>query len=191
MDTRLIWGLAVIGVAITGALAMQTRSEHERVDELLQEARTLFEKEADVRGAAALIDEAIGLDPQRRLLYQRKGEVLTAGHFDAEALTALEQALELDRDDWETHRLLMSVWARLDRCDDAIDAVNSYLERHPSHAKAYYARGFCHYKDRRWEDALADVTRACDLGHQPGCDMAESYGKPASVISVERNAVPR
>lgn len=156
----------------------------------MAEARVLFEEKADIDGTLALLDQAIVLKPDMHVLYQRKGEVLSTARRDEDALIVLEKALEMDREDWESYRLLMTVWSRTDMCAKATEEVEDYLERHPEHAKAYYARGFCHYKEKRWDEAFADVTRACELGHQPGCDMAEKRGRPAKVLSVERKSVP-
>ena len=156
----------------------------------MREARIRIEDENDATGALEVIDEALSLRPDDVDLLHRKGEVLTLARRDQEALEVLTTALELDREDWDSYRMLMKVWGRLDMCDTAIAEVEDYLERHPSWGKAYYARGFCHYKEHRWDEALADVRRACELGHQPGCEMVESYGKPAEVLSIERVAVP-
>jgi tetratricopeptide (TPR) repeat protein len=190
MDRRLLAGICLLGLGVAALFALRGDARGE-ADRLVAEARVLFEEDADVVGAVARLDEAIALEPELRQLYQRKGEVLTAARRDDEALATLAKALALDRDDWETYRLLMAVWARKDMCDTAITEVEDFLGRHPEHGKAFYARGFCHYKERRWDEAFADVTRACELGHQPGCDMAAKRDKPARVLSIEKQGVPQ
>ena len=195
MNDRLPWILALIGVVLVSTLAFNTRSEQDsdeaRVQELMSEAKDLFEDEGKASEALVLIDQAIALQPEKQALQLRKGEVLTAARRDQEALEVLLAAREIDAENWEVYKLLMRVWGRLDMCEEAITEVEDYMERHPDWAKAYYARGFCHYKEHRWDLALADVKKACELGHQPGCEMAERYGKPAKILSVERKAIPQ
>lgn len=194
MSRTASWVAGAVAVAVVAALIAQPRGVRESVDDrvvaLMAEARLHFEEEGSASAALPLIDEAIALSPGELPLYHRKAEVLLASQRAEEALGVLAQARAIDPEAWPTYTLLMKVWGRLDQCDIAIAEVEDYLERHPDHARAHYARGFCHYKEGRWELALADVQRACELGHQPGCEMAESYGKPPQIRSVERTRIP-
>ncbi|TNE89183.1 MAG: tetratricopeptide repeat protein [Deltaproteobacteria bacterium] len=195
MNERLPWVLAVIGVLLISGLAFNTRAEKDSVEaevvSLMTEAKVLYEEQGHATDALVLIDKAIALKPDTQSLRHRKAEVLIGARRDEEALDVLLEARELDPENWQSYTLLMKVWGRLDMCDTAIAEVEHYMASHPNWAKAYYARGFCHYKEHRWDLALADVQKACELGHKPGCEMADKYGKPAKILSVEREMIPQ
>ena len=189
VDSRLVAGIVSL-VILIGVLVWVGRGGSDgsepadpRVEALVADARTAFE-EGEIDQALGLIDEAIAQDPDHGPLHYRRGNVLAGARRWEEAGEAYERALAIDPDTWEVYSAMMHVWNRTDRCDEAIARLEDFLSRHPDHARAIYARGFCHYRDGRTEAAYADVKRACELGHEPGCEMADKYGKPARIVDV-------
>ena len=201
--TRIVpWILAALGVTLALVVGSRTASRVEAeqiaagtgevsaVTALMEEARQLVATTGEVDAALAKIDEAIALKPDMLLLKHRKADLLLSARRDQLALDLLEGVVAKDPDNWDSYTRMMTAWGRLDMCDEAVARVEAFMARHPDHAQAHYARGFCHYKEGRWDQALSDVQRACDLGHQPGCDMAAARFEKPGVREMRRVRLP-
>ncbi|MEM9074759.1 MAG: DUF4034 domain-containing protein [Myxococcota bacterium] len=94
-----------------------------------------------------------------------------AGMPDPEVLAAAEARVRENPDDFEAHQALDALWMEHGRAAEVIVMWNEYIARHPDDARAYVERSGTRYQLREYNHAMADLNRACDLGHQEGCDL--------------------
>jgi hypothetical protein len=52
---------------------------------------------------------------------------------------------------------------------------SDFLATHPKHAGAYFERSGTHYHLKDMEHALADARKACELGLQAACQIAQRF----------------
>lgn len=123
--------------------------------------------------AAQRYELALKLAPNQGDLRQRMG---TTDRSDVERL---REALGEKPDDYDAHLRVDHALAAQNRFAEVVSMWDVYLEKHPDDARAYYERGGAQYRQRKREEAMADLKRACDLHMQRACDGLRRMGAEA------------
>lgn len=93
-------------------------------------------KQDDFKGAAAMLDKAIALEPAEETNYLDGGMMLLEHHLYGGALDAAEKALEVAPDSYRGHRLKALVDMKMGRVNDAESLYRRAVELNPSDAQA-------------------------------------------------------
>jgi tetratricopeptide (TPR) repeat protein len=112
--------------------------------------------------ALAAYGEAIRLEPGRAdYRFDRGAVYLGLGQFD-EASADFTAAIEIDP---HADYYFSRGTAHLRHGDPAkaLDDLNTAIELSPTHARAWYARGYLHFTNRRCEQGEADFDRSVEL----------------------------
>lgn len=75
------------------------------------------------------------------------------------------------------------------RCDAAIPLLDELVGAVIDDANSWYNRGACRFQQQQLPQALADIEKACALGHDLACDMASRVQR--RVDAAEAAGVPR
>lgn len=75
------------------------------------------------------------------------------------------------------------------RCDAAIPLLDELVGAVIDDANSWYNRGACRFQQQQLPQALADIEKACALGHDLACDMASRVQR--RVDAAETSGVPR
>ena len=110
-----------------------------------------------------------------KLTYWRGMAHWQLNHAD-EALQDFRRAIELDPGDFEAYRNVDRILSGHQRWDEILEMWNSYMERTPADAEAYFERGGTHFRKGNLVAARADAARACELGKVEACALAERLG---------------
>ena len=110
--------------------------------------------------------------------YQQGVEEARQKDYQA-AVSAYDQALELDPDAAKIYNNRANAQFELGNQNQAIKDYNQALKLNPDFAEAYYNRGFARYKLGNAKGALQDYNRALELNP----DYIEAYGNRAVVYS--------
>lgn len=126
--------------------------------------------------ALRLFDLAAELAPENRDVIRRRSEVVVSG-IDAAGndLAALEAAAAAAPNDFRAHQRLDYALARQRRFERIAEIWDGYLTRNPGDAQAYFERAGTYHHLHRSADALADFTKACELGSTEGCAMKRRF----------------
>ena len=65
--------------------------------------------------------------------------------------------------------------AREKRWDEILLYWNSFLRTNPANADAFYERSGTYYHQGNLQKAIADLKKACDLGHRQACARYAEY----------------
>jgi serine/threonine-protein kinase len=112
--------------------------------------------------AVADFDEAIRLDPSHTRAWALRGQVrLRQGRFD-DATKDLDRALELEPGFYET--LVQRALANLGggRVEAARRDLDVVVRDRPNHVRGKFSRGLLDLVDRRFAEAIADLSRGMD-----------------------------
>lgn len=93
-------------------------------------------------------------------------------HAD-QALQDFRRVLELEPTNFDAHRSADRILSRQKRWDEILDMWDSYIEKVPANAEAYFERGGTNFHKGNLAAAQADAARACELGKSEACSMAE------------------
>jgi len=121
------------------------------------------QREKDFTQALQLYDESIALYADARALCERS-YVLSQLKRDAEAFADVKLALSKVRDIHYCLERAVSVAARSNAADDAIDVLNLVIEVDPRSHHAYNQRGWKHQQQGRQELAFQDYLASAKLG---------------------------
>ena len=121
------------------------------------------QREKDFTRALQLYDESIALYADARALCERS-YVLSQLKRDAEAFADVKLALSKVRDIHYCLERAVSVAARSNAADDAIDVLNLVIEVDPRSHHAYNQRGWKHQQQGRQELAFQDYLASAKLG---------------------------
>lgn len=113
--------------------------------------------------AARHYEIALKLAPRQSDLRRRMGE------GDRDDVERLLEELETHPDDFDAHLRVDHALALEHRYAEVVTMWNAYVARNPEDARAYYERGGAQYRQRKREQAKADLKRACDLHMQRAC----------------------
>ncbi|WDP92449.1 MAG: tetratricopeptide repeat protein [Desulfobacter sp.] len=85
------------------------------------------------------------------------------------ALSDIEKSIEINPRHFESYRMIDYLYARNRQWETIIGYWNRFLALEPDHALAYFERSGTHYHNKNMDQALADLDRACELGHEKAC----------------------
>ncbi|MEJ2053758.1 MAG: DUF4034 domain-containing protein, partial [Calditrichaceae bacterium] len=95
------------------------------------------------------------------------------------ALVNAKRAVELNPRHFESYRILDYTLAQYRDWNTIIHYWNSYMALEPNNPDAYFERSGTHYHNGHMQSALADLKKACELGHKGACQkykqLAGSY----------------
>ena len=111
------------------------------------------------------------------LLYWRAMAHWKNAQFD-EAYRDFRRVIDLDPAHLEAYRNADRLLARQKKWDEIITMWNWYIQRQPPKAEAYFARGGTYFHKGDMAAARADAAKACELGMNQGCRMAERLKGP-------------
>jgi len=150
------------------------RQETVSARSLIRKGYELYQKER-LDPALEAFNQAIDVDPKNPEAYYWKGRTLVRKDQDTPAMDAFKQALILRHDYWEA--LDNIGWLHIKRGEypPALSYLNRSIELKPDNAWAFFNRSFLHEKTGNLEMALEDAEKACQLGYQKGCQIAQKY----------------
>jgi tetratricopeptide (TPR) repeat protein len=90
-----------------------------------------------------------------------------------EALKDFNEVIKRKRDDIKTYDAIGWVQYRLGKYDEAIAASSTILKLDPNNSEAYYNRALSYKAKGNKNDAYNDARRACSMGYQRACPLAE------------------
>jgi tetratricopeptide (TPR) repeat protein len=93
-----------------------------------------------------------------------------------EALADFQHVVRLQPTKFEAVARVVNALTVLGRLDEILPVWDAYIARVPDKADAYFERGRAHNHFRRHTEALADVTKACELGKPEGCALKQRLG---------------
>jgi len=162
------------------------RQETVSARSLIQKGYDLYQKER-LDPALEAFNQAIDIDPKNPEAYYWKGRTLVRKDQDTPAMDAFKQALIIRPDYWEA--LDNIGWLHLKRGEypQSLSCLNRSLELKPDNSWAYYNRSFLHKKTGNAEMALKDAEKACQLGYQKGCQIAQKYRDTLKTGKSSRN----
>jgi tetratricopeptide (TPR) repeat protein len=112
--------------------------------------------------ALAAYTEAIRQEPARgNFCFDRGAVYLNREQFD-EAVADFTRAIELEPAA-HYHFSRGTAYLRQGEPDKALADFNTAIAQSPDHARAWYARGYLHYTNRRCEQGESDFARAVEL----------------------------
>jgi len=127
---------------------------------------TLRLEAGDPAGARADVEEGLALEPQNAQLLCTLGLIEMAEERPEEAKRALMAALAVDASLLEAHVNLSVLLFEGDDKKGAVEALNRALAQHPQADVLYFNRAWALQALGRWEEAVADYTRALQLGSE-------------------------
>lgn len=95
---------------------------------------------------------------------------------DASPATAYDHYLatiEREPDNFSAHVSLDRILSRQRRWDELLEMWGRYLERNPRDADAWHERAGTNYWKGDLEAARSDAARACELGKERACNLAQ------------------
>jgi tetratricopeptide (TPR) repeat protein len=117
-------------------------------------------------------DQALVLDPAYADVRRERGELLSHGdpNVDPAEVAALVTRAEAE-DTFEAYLALDGALARRGRFAEVIRYWSAHLDRHPADGRGFVERGGAYTHVGRFDEALHDVNRACELGVPRGCEL--------------------
>jgi superkiller protein 3 len=116
--------------------------------------------------ASNAVHKAIDLNPGAAHHYYQLGLIaVKAGQLE-EALKAVDQALNLEPDSADAASLRQIVLGRAGRVDEALEAIDRIIKKNPRQPGNYITRSLTNFYLERYEDAVADATKAMERGYQ-------------------------
>jgi len=123
--------------------------------------------------AIAAYDELLPeADKDSQLIYWRGMAHWQLNQVD-QALQDFRRVIELDPKDFNAYRNADRILSGQQRWDEILQMWNSYIERTPADAEAYFERGGTNFRKGDLVGAQADAARACELGKAEACAWAE------------------
>ena len=118
-------------------------------------------------------EEALVLDPNYADVKRWRAEIFSHGDPNANAGEVLALVTRAEAEDtFEAYLALDNALASRGRFGEIIRHWGAHLERHPADGRGFVERGGALTHVGRFEEALHDVNRACELGVQQGCALA-------------------
>jgi tetratricopeptide (TPR) repeat protein len=121
----------------------------------------------DVHNAIDSCNKAIHIDPQFHVPYYMRGLVhrLTDNYHNA--LSDLNTAIQLNQGYKLAHNERSKVHLTLNNIDYAIQDASIVIQLDPEHAESHYVRGYGLCRNKDWDTAWRDLTRALYLTQSP------------------------
>jgi tetratricopeptide (TPR) repeat protein len=119
--------------------------------------------EGDGKRALALLERAVAAAPGSVEVLTDLGQLLVAAERFADAESILRKAVRIARDAPAPQLLLAFVLIRQSKLDEAVTRLRKLLERHPTHAAAWFNLGNVHRARGATEDAARCFARAAAL----------------------------
>ncbi len=110
--------------------------------------------------------------------------------FDLSA-PPMQRAVELDPEFASAWKAIATSFVLQQRCPDAKEALDRYIELRPDDPGGYYNRGGCRYRGGDREGALEDGQKACELGMPMACRAVEKQLRRKAIndaMSKQRDA---
>ena len=123
--------------------------------------------------AIASFNRALEMSPDSWYVHLHRGEFYLRIERYQEAIADLTRVLELYpkiRDNYRIYTERGDAYRKLCRPYDAIADYKRALSVRPNYAPALFGRGVSMAEIGMVTEALADLGRACGLGHEPACE---------------------
>jgi Flp pilus assembly protein TadD len=109
------------------------------------------------------LEFALRLQPRSARLHGIYGDILAYQEKDQEAISAYQQALEIDEFLPWIHNNLGVLLLEEGKLDEAVSYFRSAIDLDPTHTAAYRNLGNAYYDQQIWEDAAKAYQNALDL----------------------------
>ena len=130
---------------------------------------------SDPKVAIEYYNMAIQFDDKNFEPYYRKSYAYYSLKNVESALSNAITAAELNPRHFESYRLIDYCLMQSRDWATIIKYWNYFLELEPNHAEAYFERSGTYYHNKDMEHALADLKKACELGHEEACNMYQQF----------------
>jgi len=91
------------------------------------------------------------------------------------AIEDMRQVLRLNPSYTKAHRSLGWAYYETGKYDEAIQALDRYINANAKDGWAFYERALAYHKKGDVPTALKNAKKACDLGFKRGCDVYKRY----------------
>jgi hypothetical protein len=135
------------------------------------------------------LDAAIGAKPDDADAHYWRGRADAREGKWVEALPHFDVARAKDAGFLGAKRWAAAGLVSARRCDAAIPLLDELVGAVIDDANSWYNRGACRFQQQQLPQALADIEKACALGHDLACDMASRVQR--RVDAAETSGVPR
>jgi len=128
----------------------------------------------DIDAAFENYNLSIEFDDDNFESYYQRGFAFNSIEDFKSALSDFNRAIEINPHHFESYRMVDYMLARDKQWDTIIEYWNRFLELEPDHARAYLERAGTYYHNKKFERALDDLGKSCDLGNKEACKRYES-----------------
>lgn len=124
------------------------------------------ELEGEYNEALYYYGQALEIGPQLVHVIIAIGRTYTGAGNASRAIEYFERAIKLDKDNAEAHERLGSAYIGIGEFDKARLALEEATRLDPNRHTAWTRLGVVHFQGRRYEDTIADITRAISITEQ-------------------------
>ncbi len=110
---------------------------------------------------------------QQAFVYLNRGALEARQGKDAEAAADFKRSIKLSPDDIRIYKIIDELYSRKHQWADMVPYWTEYLAAHPDDGPAYCQRGADYAWLHQNVQALADYDKACELGNQLCCKLAQ------------------
>jgi tetratricopeptide (TPR) repeat protein len=131
-----------------------------------------LEQAGDHANALDAADLAMDLCPDDRTQQNTHAQIVLGDATTPDKVAALEARVAASPGDFRAVQQLDYAWDNQHRpMEGNLKIWNAYLAIHPDDGRAYMERGGTYQRLRKIAESKADLTRACDLGVNEGCEL--------------------
>ncbi len=124
------------------------------------------------------VEQAVIIDAYNPHAYVWRGFVqVEMGHLD-KARGDFAKAIELDAGVPDASHGMALTYALKDDYEGAMPHLDRWVQLAPDSGEAWQERGYAAFKLGKTDQAIADATKACELGFQAGCLARDKLGGP-------------
>jgi len=120
-------------------------------------------------------NRAIRVDSGRYEAYYWRGQLLGLRREYQKTIEDMRHVLRLNPSYTKAHRSLGWAYYQTGRYEEAIHALDRYIDSNAKDGWAFYERALAYDKKGNLPMALKNAKKACDLGFKPGCDVYKRY----------------
>lgn len=119
------------------------------------------------------VDICLEINPNDQHCWTVRGMLIAA---NPNGIQRARELVEANPDDFNAHRMLDYALSTERDFRAIIEAWDGFIARHPDHAQALFERAAARKQLGDREGTMADVKKACSLGHREACQRQQQLG---------------